>query len=385
MKYFDYAATCPLNHEAADTYVKAATEYFGNTQSLHDIGSSASRLLEHCRSSFSEMLDVEREGIFFTSGGTESNFLGMQAWLANTAKGVKQHIICGIAEHSSIHSTINRNGDYSVTKLAFDDMGRIRVDELEAAITEHTVLVAIQHVNPEIGTIQPIREISEVCKKYQVRLHVDGVQSFTKLPLHDIPKLVDSFSVSGHKFYGPKGVGLLYLNPAIHYSPFYPNTSHERGIRPGTVNLPAIAAMTVAASRALTTQARERTRLGTLREQFVKGLTQAGDLIRIYGSVDQTFQLPSIIGMGVRGLEGQWVMLEANRAGYAISTGSACSIQNAQPSKTMAALGMEGKEAKEFIRVSFGEATNMDDCLQLSKWFVTLAQMHAKSPEIMIE
>ena len=248
MIYFDFAATTPLDAEAAEVFVQASTEYFGNSSSLHDIGGQSQDLLENCREELANLLGVNKKGLYFTSGGSEGNFLAIEALLSAPKKPGK-HIIAGMAEHSSIHGVLNRLEGYSITYLPFNPSGLIDVEELVQAITPETVLVAIQHVNSEIGTIQPIEDIARLCKEQNIHFHSDFVQSFGKIDLKRIAPLVSSFSFSGHKIYGPKGVGGAYIDPAISWRAFFPGGSHEKGFRPGTVNVPAIAAMTAAAQK----------------------------------------------------------------------------------------------------------------------------------------
>lgn len=371
MKYFDYAATCPLDPEAASAFVKASTEYYGNSQSLHDIGSRASTLLEGCREEIARLLGVKKEGVYFTSGGSEGNFLAIQSLLSQSSKKGK-HIITNIAEHSSIHSSLKMLKGYEITELPLMDNGMIDVQEFQSAIRGDTVLACIQHVNSEIGTIQPLNEIGAVCKENGILLHSDCVQSFGKLDVKTISPFVDSLAISGHKIYGPKGIGALYVSPSIPFDSYYPNTSHERGMRPGTVNIPAIVSMVTAASKHIGNLTHHHDHMKSLRKEFLSHLMDVRDELIIHGNVDD--QLPSILGLRIKGLEGQWVMLEANRKGYAISTGSACQVGRTTPSKTMLALGINDKLAKEFIRISFGVHTTEADVKGLAQTIIAIIQ-----------
>lgn len=360
MRYYDYAATCPLDKDAAEIYIKTAVNHYGNTQSLHDIGSNAADLLENCRSELARLVGVPKEGLYFTSGGSESNFLAIHA-LLSAAKKAGKHIISAMAEHSSIGSTLKKLEieGYEITRVPFNQSGVININELLSAIREDTVVITIQHVNPEIGTVQPIEEIGKVCKQQKILFHSDFVQSFGKIALPAAE--VDSFSVSGHKIYGPKGVGAVYINPNLACLPFYPETSHEQGFRPGTLNVPAIAAMTVALQKAYKRLPDYFPYFNNLRAVFMESIRNIKDQITIYKANHEAMQLPSIIGLRIFGLEGQWVMLECNRRGLAISTGTACQTRMQAPSKTMKALNIKDSEAKQFIRISFGWETTEDD------------------------
>jgi cysteine desulfurase len=372
LKYFDYAATTPLDSEAAQTFVEVATNYYGNTGSLHDLGSIAKDLLENCRQEFANLLKVSKDGIFFTSGGSESNHLGIHA-LLSAKKKEGTHIISSLAEHSSIRSTLDTlslNG-YEVTLLPLDEEGRIDVEMVKKATREDTVLIAIQHGNSEIGSLQPIEEIGQWCRDQQILLHSDCVHTFGKIDLQKLVKGMDSLSISSHKFYGPKGVGMVYVNPRLAWKSHYPGTTHENGFRPGTVNVPAIAAMTVAAQKNAAQQSEIFTHAEKLRHLLLTILDEVKEHFTIYGGTDD-HQLPHTLGLRLHGLEGQWVMLECNRLGFAISTGSACQTGLTSPSKTMVAMGIPDKIGKEFIRISFGRHTTEQDVTALGKALIKI-------------
>jgi cysteine desulfurase len=378
MKYFDYAATCPLDKDAADIYLKMATDFFGNSSSLHDVGGQSAQLLENCRDTFARLLGVEKKGLFFTSGGSESNFLAIEALLTAPKKSGK-HIITSIAEHSSIHGTLKRleqNG-YEVTKLPFTSSGMVSIEALKEAIREETVLITIQHTNSEIGTIQPLEAISKLCQEYDIHFHCDFVQGLGKSDSMKLTKQVSSFSFSSHKFYGPKGIGGVYIQPNINWSPFFPGTSHESGLRAGTVNLPGIVAMTVAAEKTIGQMTESRIRFLKLREVFIQSLEPIKEILTIHGVLGDN-QFPGIVGFSIEGIEGQWLMLECNRLGFAISTGSACSAGMQNPSKTMQALGITGKKGKEFVRVSFGRSTQVEEVEKLGHTIVNITRAFKK-------
>lgn len=375
MNYFDYAATCPLDQEAAEVYIKAATAYYGNTSSLHDTGTQANELLENCRNEMAQLLGVQKEGIFFTSGGSESNFLGIQSLLSSSLKKGK-HIITGMAEHSSITNTMEKlitEQQYEVTALPLNQAGHIDIEQVKKALRKDTVLISIQHGNPEIGTLQPLKEIGSICKENQILLHSDCIQTFGKKDVRLVAQAVDSLSISGHKFYGPKGIGAVYIHPRLNWKRYYPGATHENGFRPGTVNVPAIAAMTVAAQKAYRHLDEHHSQSLRLREAFLHALEPIKKNCIIY-SGDEASQLPSTIGMRIKGIEGQLIMLECNRYGFAISTGSACQTGMQFSSKTMKALGITGKSAKEFIRISFGWETTINDAQLLGKTLAKIAE-----------
>ncbi|PKG23902.1 IscS subfamily cysteine desulfurase [Niallia nealsonii] len=355
MIYLDYAATCPIDEDALLAYIEISKNYFANTNSLHDIGGDAQHILENCRKQLASILGAQKEGLYFTSGGSESNFLAIHALLSSLPSS-KNHIITAMGEHSSIHSTMKilEQKGYEITYLPYTATGAIDLAVLESSIQVNTAIVSIQHVNSETGAIQPIEEISFICRKYQLLFHSDLVQSFGKLPIPDLSTMVDGFSLSSHKFYGPKGVGACYIHPRLNGKSFYPHTTHENGFRPGTVNTPGIVAMVIAANKANQLISEESTHYNKLRQLFLEKIKNYPSL----SVIENEAQLPSIIALRIKQTEGQWVLLESNRRGFAISTGSACQVGQQAPSKTMKALGYSDEEAKELVRISFGRNTS---------------------------
>ena len=360
MIYLDYAATTPMSKKALEVYGEVATQYYGNTSSIHDIGSTASQLLEASRKQIAELLNASPKGIYFTGGGSDSNYLAIRSLIkGNREKG--NHLITTQTEHSSVRNTFKQLEEegYEVTWLSVDDEGKVRPDELKDALREDTVLASIHHANSEIGTIQDVETLGEILQEHGVLFHTDCVQTFGKLPV-DVKKLhIDSLSVSSHKIYGPKGVGAFYINPEKRWKPLVPNTSHEKGFRPGTLNTPGIVAFTTAAEAMHKSIEDEYQKLEQLRQRFLKGLRDKEWDVVVEGS--DCARLPNIIGFRIPGMEGQYAMLECNRFGVAISTGSACSVGNQEPSKTMQALQRNRQEALEFMRVSLGKPTTEEE------------------------
>ncbi|UOR11568.1 IscS subfamily cysteine desulfurase [Halobacillus amylolyticus] len=360
MKYFDYAATCPISEKALQTYIQASKEYFGNTRSVHDIGTKADSLAEHCRDRLANHFQVDAAGITFTSGGTESNMLALYALTNAAAPG--KHIVISAGEHSSIHNITTKlveEKGFKVSEVSLTEEGIVDLEELEVLMREDTVLVSIQHVNSDIGTIQPIEKIYELCRAGGILLHSDCVQSFGKIDLSRIASLVDSFSISSHKIYGPKGVGALYIRPSLSFSPFFPNGSHESGIRQGTLNTPGIAAFTTAAETSLTKLAPHQQYIKSLKGEFLNALEDMDDFIKVAGSGSDSC-IP-VLGLCIHETDGQHMMLEGNRRGYFFSTGSACQVRSGGPPKTLLAMGISEAEAKTFIRISFGFDRTLED------------------------
>lgn len=372
MKYFDYAATCPIAEEALEAYIKTAKNYYGNTSSLHDIGGKAKTLLDICRKKMANLIGIQENSLYFTSGGTESNILAIQSLLSTPLKQ-GQHIIAPMGEHSSILNLLSKleKEGYSISLLPYQKDGTISIEEFYNAIQKDTILAIVQHVNGEIGSIQPIEQIGNICKENNILLHTDCVQSFGKLPVKEIIPYVSSISISGHKIYGPKGIGAVYVNPSLEWKSFLPQTTHENGFRAGTVNLPSIAGFTVAANKIIDQLEEEQAHHKELRNLFKENL----DSLRIPYSIiesDSKSQIPSIVGLILGKMEGQWLMLELNRLGFAISTGSACQVNKQSPSPTMIGIGLSPERAKQFVRISFGKSTTKNDILELTQALNTI-------------
>lgn len=356
MIYLDYAATTPMRKEVLDVFVEAQQKYFGNPSSLHDVGTEANEVLTICRQQLAQMMNGEEKGIYFTSGGSEANILAITSILAaNREKG--NHLITTAVEHASVYNLFRQLEEegFDVTYIPIQKNGRISLEQLQQAIREDTVLASIHHGNPEIGTLQPIAEIGKILQDRGVLFHADCVQTFGEVPIDVKQSYIDSLSVSSHKIYGPKGTGMCYINPKVEWKMQMKNTTHERGFRPGTVDTPSVLSFTAAAQYMMEEMSERQIRYQQLRKGFVEKIQNIGNEIRVEGGEEQ--QLPQIIGLSLSRIEGQYVMLECNRYGIAISTGTACQVGMQDPSRTMLAMGKSPEEAKRFIRISFGSPT----------------------------
>lgn len=360
MIYLDYAATTPMSEQAMEAYMKTASRFFGNTSSLHDIGTNANDLLAACRQQFAHFINGNENGVYFTSGGTEANYLAIRSLLEGRDSS-KNHIITTSIEHSSILNLCRQLEEegFTVTYLPVDKQGMVSLADVQKAVTRETALVSIQHVNHEIGTIQPIQEIGHFLNGQNIRFHCDCVQSFGKLPIDVQAYGVDSLSVSSHKIYGPKGMGAVYINPSIPWKPFYKNASHQNGFRPGTIDVPGVVSFITAAQEAYAQMEEHRQLYEQLKVQWLTLLDPLKNFVTIEGAAERS--IPSLIGMTIHHIQGQYVMLQCNRHEIAISTGSACQTGLQHPSVTMTAIGKSEEEAKQFIRISFGVHTSYND------------------------
>lgn len=353
MIYLDYAATTPMSDKALEVYTKVAKEYFGNASSLHDTGSSARQILDASALTIAKTLNAQAKDIWFTSGASESNFLAIQALLDGSQKPGK-HIITTKIEHSSVIHVFEKLEEqgYEISWLPVDVFGKVKLDDLREIVRDDTVLVSVQHVNSEIGTIQDISEIGAFLNEQDILFHTDAVQSFGKIPVDAERLNVNALSISAHKIYGPKGVGAVWIKPGTEWAPFFANIDQKKKLKTGTDNVPAIAAFATAAKEAIADLESEYNRISSLTHEFRKKITGLDAECVIEGN--ESAGSPFIMGLRFPGMEGQFLMLECNQAGLAISTGSACQVGSDKPNRTMKAIGRSDEEAREFVRFSFG-------------------------------
>ncbi|WP_241657217.1 cysteine desulfurase family protein [Halobacillus salinus] len=355
MKYFDYAATSPMSEDALSAFMKAAREYYGNTSSVHDVGTNAKALVEHSRQTLAATLNVDPAGLYFSSGGTEGNWLGIEALLS---AGSGNHIIISAAEHSSVRRIVEKKEKegWRISRIPLTTSGVVDVEALQDEMTEDTALVSVQLVNSDLGTIQPLEVIHRLCAESGVFLHSDFVQAFGKIDVTNVVGLVDSFSLSAHKIGGPKGVGAVYIRPSLSFTPIFPSVTHESGVRPGTLNTPGIASFVVAADHHV-----EEERISYLKSIFLTKLESSFQLVG-----DTRDQEVPILGLLVEGVPGQWLMLEGSRRGYAFSVGSACQSYQDSTLPTLDAMGIDEELAETFIRISFHPSHTEADVLGLA-------------------
>src|SRR5699024_1007983 len=300
--YLDYAATTPMRKESIDAYVQANELYFGNSSSLHDYGLKANDVLMHCRREWALMIHGEEDGIYFTSGGTESNQLTVMS-LLKPYKHKGKHIITTEAEHASLYHLFKQLSEdaFDVTFLPLTDDGLIDIEDVRRAIRPNTVLAAIHHGNSEVGFLQPIDQLGKLFHEHNVLFHVDCVQTFGHVTI-DVERFkIDSLAISSHKIYGPKGVGLAYINPRVTWQSIVKHTTHENGFRPGTVNVPGIVAFTVAGQLIDTERDYLHSHFTSLRRTLKRLIkTELKDVRLLEHKIQQ---LPHIIGLIFSNLE----------------------------------------------------------------------------------
>lgn len=379
MIYLDYNATTPLAPEAWEAMRPYFEQHFGNPSSVHAAGRETRAAIDDSRDRLARLLGAKPHEIIFTGGGTESDNLAVLGLArARAAKG--RHVItCATEHHAVLHACehLQRKEGFSVTCLPVDARGRLDVQRLAEAITPETTLVTIMTANNETGTIQPIDEISALCRARGVLFHSDAIQSFGKEPI-DLQHF-DALSLAAHKFHGPKGVGLLYLRAGLDLERLQHGGSHENERRPGTENVAAIVGMARAAEIALPQMDAERVRQAALRDELWRGVQAAFPAAVRNG--DPVHTLANTLNISFPGLEGEGLLMNLDLAGICASSGSACLVGSIQPSHVLLAMGVEPDLAAATVRFSLGKKTFPADITQtierLPEIFARLAPTHA--------
>lgn len=354
--YFDHSATTPPRPEVIEAMRLAMQESWGNPSSLHAWGERAAMAMERARQQVAELLNCEPETLLFTSGGTESNNLALFGVAQRYS--TPQHLIISSVEHASVENAARRlqAQGWKVTRLPVNAAGQVDPQTLLRALQPTTVLVSIVHGQNEVGSLQPIAELGRLCRQAGVLFHTDAVQTVGRIPL-DLAQLpVDLLSLSGHKLYGPQGVGALYVRPGVELQPLLRGGRQERRLRAGTQGIPAIVGLGVAAALAAQELQQETARLRQLQRQLAQLLASVPGL-RLTGPSDLEQRLPHHLSYCTAAMPGNVLVREMSRQGIAISAGSACSSGQRIPSRILLAMGYSEAEALGSIRLSLGKAT----------------------------
>ena len=352
--YADNAATTKMSEAAIEAMTEGMRNWWGNPSSLYTIGQKAKEKLEEAREEIAAVINASPREIIFTSGGSEADNQALLTAALNGKKQGKTHIISSAFEHHAILHMLNKlekNG-FEITLLPVHDNGIIILDELEAAIREDTCLVTIMTANNEIGTIQPIAEIGEICRKHGVLFHTDAVQAVGHLPIDVKAQHIDMLSASAHKFHGPKGVGFLYARKGIVLQNLIEGGAQERGKRAGTENLPGIMAMAAALKEAATSMEQNNAHISSIRDYIIKGLSEIPHSA-LNGDASQ--RLPGNVNFSFEGIEGEGILLLLDQKGISASSGSACTSGALDPSHVLLAIGRIHDVAHGSLRLSIGE------------------------------
>jgi cysteine desulfurase len=379
--YFDHNATTPVRSEALEAMLPYCQKNYGNASSLYALGRAAHQAIESSRQKIAAILNCEPAEIVFTGSGTESDNHAIKGvFFANRAKGAGL-LTSKIEHHAVFHSCeyLEKYHGAKTVYLGVDRDGLLDLEALRQTVTPETVLVSIMHANNEVGSIQPLAEISKICRSQKAYLHTDAVQTFGKIET-DVKKLgVDLLSLSGHKIYAPKGVGALYIKKGTKIHPLIHGGGHEKNRRAGTENVAGIVALARAAELAAEERDAEAVRLAGLRERLWQGLQNGISHIRRNGSPGSS--LPGTLNVSFEFIEGESILLSLDIKGIAASSGSACTSGALEPSHVLAAMGVPTETAQGSVRFSLGrENTEQEVDYAIAELPAIITRLRQMSP-----
>jgi cysteine desulfurase len=358
--YLDHSATTPVREEVLEAMLPYFKEIFGNASSVHMWGQRARKAVEESREKVAGILGADSREIIFTSCATESNNLAVKG-VARARENKGNHIIVSAIEHPAVLKPaehLSRRG-FELTIAPVDQYGLVDSEFIRSAIKPSTILVSIMLANNEVGTIEPIKEIAKIVKEKGVVMHTDAVQAIGKIPVEVNELGVDLLSISGHKIYGPKGVGVLYIRKGTRVVPTQHGGHHEFNRRGGTENVPGIVGLAKAMELAVKEQGEFANRMKFLRDKLEKGLQERIKHIRLNGHPEK--RLPNLLNMSFEYVEGESMLLNLDLKGIAVSTGSACTSGSLEPSHVLMAMGLSAEVAHGSLRFSLGRANTPGD------------------------
>ncbi|MDD5436107.1 MAG: cysteine desulfurase NifS [Candidatus Omnitrophica bacterium] len=359
--YLDNNATTRTREEVIAAMAPYFGGIYGNASSIHQFGRPARTAVDEARNRVASLLGAASpEEIIFTSGGTESDNFAIKG-VVNALRSKGNHIITSAIEHPAVLNTckfLAKEGCL-VTFVGVDEYGVIKLDELKKAITDKTILITVMHANNEIGTIEPVEEIGKIAEEKGVYFHTDAVQSAGKLPLDLKNMNISLLSISGHKLYGPKGVGALYIKKGTKITPQMLGGHHEMGKRAGTENVPGIVGLGKACELAGKELNAESKKLTELRDYLYKGITSKIEDVRLNGHPQN--RLPNTLNVGFKYLEGEGIILNLDMEGVGASTGSACTSGSLEPSHVLSAMSVDAADIQGSVRFSIGRDNTKED------------------------
>ncbi len=361
--YLDYSATTPVDPSVLEEMLPFFREKFGNPSSVHRHGQIAEAAVERARLEIAEVLNCQTDEIIFTACGSESDNLALRgAALASRAANGKNHILISPVEHQAVSQTAGQLADlfgFELERLPVDQYGQVSANEVARRIRKDTAIVSIIYANNEIGTINPIGEIGNICRDQGVIFHSDAVQAGAHLPLDTQALQVDLLSLGAHKFYGPKGIGVLYIRRGTPLTPGLTGGGQEFGIRAGTLNVAFIVGMAAALVRAQAARDRETARLSALRDNIIAEVLRSIPDALLTGHPTQ--RLANHASFVFKNIDGNALLTHLDVAGFACSSGSACKTGSPKPSEVLTAIGAAPEWALGSLRVSLGAPTNEED------------------------
>ena len=358
--YLDNAATTPMDSEVLESMLPFMREQYGNPSAIYSMGSSAKKAVNQAKRRIAAILNAKQEEIFFTAGGTEADNWALKM-VMETYRYKGRHLITTAIEHHAILHTCRylETQGVEVTYLGVDEDGVIDLEELKQAIRPDTVLISVMFANNEVGTVEPIREIGEIAKERGILFHTDAVQAFGQVPIDTEEMHIDLLSASGHKINGPKGVGFLYIRSGLELHSMLHGGAQESGRRAGTENVPGIAGMAVAAQKAADNMKTKGAAEMKLRDYLIDKIEREIPYCRLNGH--RTKRLPGNVNFSFRFIQGESLVLMLDRKGICISSGSACTSGELNPSHVLLALGRNEEEAEGALRITLSEKNSMEE------------------------
>lgn len=358
--YFDNAATTKISDRVFEKMLPFLKESYGNPSSLYSIGREASTALANARSRCAELLCCKPAEIYFTSGGSESDNWAIRSAAEAMRQQGKNHIVTSVFEHHAVLNTVKEleQKGFNVTYLPVYENGIVKAEDAERAITDKTALVTVMYVNNEIGTIQPIPEIGEICRKKGAIFHTDAVQAAPHIKITPQKDNIDLLSISGHKLHAPKGVGLLYCRKGLPLTPYITGGNQERGLRAGTENLASIAGLAEAMTE---TAERIDSDSGAMLSLSQRIINSVEKIQGVYFNGDKTNRIPSILNYSFEGIEGESLVLQLDLKGIACSSGSACTSGSIEPSHVLLSIGRSEELAKGSLRISLSRYNTAEE------------------------
>ncbi len=380
IKYFDNAATTALDKDILEKMMSYFTDNYYNPSSIYKASLNVHNDVLEARKRVALAIGAKTEEIYFTSGGTESDNLAIKGFAyANKSKG--NHIITSCIEHPAIINSckaLEREG-FEVTYIGVDENGIIKLDELENAIKENTILISVMTANNEIGTIEPIKEIGEIAHKHNIKFHTDAVQAIGSVNINVDDMNIDMLSLSGHKFYGPKGVGALYIRKGTFVRRVNDGGHQENDKRSGTENVPGIIGLGFAIEKAVSNLEDNKKYISELRDYYISEIEKKIKNVKLNG--DRVNRLPGNANFSFEFVEGESILLYLDSKGICVSTGSACSSKSLEPSYVLLSIGLPHEIAHGSIRVSIGKHNTKEEVDYLINTMVdVISKLRSMSP-----
>lgn len=371
--YLDYNATTPVDSRVLEAMLPYLSEHYGNPSSIHSFGRKGKEALDNAREQVSQLISASPREVTFTSGGSESANFAIKGVAINSFSDKKNHLITTKVEHECVLESfmfLEKQG-FEVTYLGVNDKGLLDLDELGDSITDKTILVSCMYANNETGVVFPIADIAEITKEKGVIFHTDAVQAAGKIEI-DLGKIpADLLSLSAHKFYGPKSVGVLFIKDSfleqVSLPPLIHGGGQERGKRSGTENVAGIVGLGLASAIAAKEMPTDQNKIRVLRDELLKSLEKDIDNMKLNGSLEN--MLGNTINLSILGAEGESLAMNLDIEGVAVSTGSACSEGAVDPSHVLSAMGLSRQQAASSIRISLGRFTEKEDIDYVSSVF----------------